>query len=96
PGSGGTNGSALAVTITSGVLLVLCCGVYAIPAGIFGIVGLTRQSTDPEGATRMARYGWIALGIGVAVAVLFFVGFFALGLAGELDSNTYDEPYGGY
>ncbi|MGL5908486.1 MAG: hypothetical protein ACRCZP_00700, partial [Phycicoccus sp.] len=98
PGSGGTNGSALAVTITSAVLLVFCCGVYAIPSGIFGIIGLTRQSTDPEGASRMAKYGWIALGVGVALAVLLVIGFFALGLAAELGSNTspYDEPYGGY
>ena len=38
------------------------------PALIFGIVGLSKQSTDPEGSARMTRYGWIAFGVGLLVA----------------------------
>jgi hypothetical protein len=93
PGSGQTNGSALALTIVSAVMLVLCCGVTLVPAGIFGIVGLSQQNTDPEKSRRMARNGWIAFGVGMAVYVLVIGIWFAWGVAGGFDSQS---PYDNY
>lgn len=99
PGSGQTNGSALALTIVSAVMLVLCCGVTLVPAGIFGIVGLSQQNTDPEKSRRMARNGWIAFGVGMAVYVIVIGIWFAWGVAGGFDSQSpYDDysPPGGW
>lgn len=84
------NNTALALTITSAVATVLCC-LVCLPALIFGIVALSKQSTDPQASLRMTRYGWIALGITAALGVLIVLGFFALGLSGVFDdSGTYD------
>ena len=87
------NGSALALTITAGILSVLCCSVLTVPALILGIVGLSKQSTDPEGAARMTRYGWIAFGVGVLVSILALTVFFALGAGGYFDDSG---PYDGF
>jgi hypothetical protein len=44
----------------------------------------------------MARRGWIAFGIGIAVTVLFLVGYAVLGVArGSLDTG-FVTPYGGF
>ena len=68
----------------------MCCLLCA-PALIFGIVALSKQSTDPLGSARMTRYGWIALGVTVLLAILLVVAFFAFGMAGAFDSgSSYD------
>ena len=64
-----------------------------VPALILGIVGLSKQSTDPEGAARMTRYGWIAFGVGVLVSILALTVFFALGAGGYFDDSG---PYDGF
>ena len=84
--------SAIALTITAGVLSVLCCSLLTLPALILGIVGLSKQSTDPEGSARMTRYGWIAFGVGLLVSILAIIGFFALGAGGYFDDPG---PYDG-
>jgi hypothetical protein len=72
-GRGGTNGSALTLVIVSVVLVLFCGGLFLIPAAVLGAVGLAKQSSDPAGAARMARYGWIAFAVGV-VATLVALG----------------------
>ena len=78
---------ALTLTIVSAVATVMCC-LLCLPALIFGIVALSKQSTDPQASARMTRYGWIALGICVALAVLLVVVFVALGVFGAFDAST--------
>ena len=87
-----TNGSALALTIISGLATVSCC-LLSAPALIFGIVALTKQSTDPEGSARMTRYGWIAFAAGFALSLIGIGLLFAFGAAGAFDDPG---PYGGY
>ena len=87
-----TNGSALALTIISGLATVSCC-LLSAPALIFGIIALTKQTTDPEGSARMTRYGWIAFAAGFALSLLAIGIFFALGAGGAFDDPG---PYGGY
>ena len=87
-----TNGSALALTIISGLATVSCC-LLSAPALILGIVALTKQSTDPEGSARMTRYGWIAFAAGFALSLLAIGLFFALGAWGAFDDPG---PYDGY
>ncbi len=90
------NTSALVLTIISGVLAVFCCSVLTVPALIFGIVGLTKQDSDPEGSRRMSRNGWIAFAIGIAVSVIGFAIFIAIGVNGGFDDPSYDSTYDGY
>jgi hypothetical protein len=91
------NTSALVLTIISGVLAVFCCSVLTVPALIFGIVGLTKQDTDPEGSRRASRNGWIAFSVGIAITVIGLVIFFAIGLSGGFDDPSgYDSTYDGY
>ena len=87
-----TNGSALALTIISGLATVSCC-LLSAPALIFGIIALTKQTNDPEGSARMARYGWIAFAAGFALSLLAIGIFFVFGAAGAFDD---DGRYGGY
>ncbi len=87
-----TNGSALALTIISGLATVSCC-LLSAPALIFGIVALTKQSADPEGSARMTRYGWIAFAAGFALSLLAIGLFFAFGAWGAFDDPG---PYDGY
>ena len=81
------NNGALTLTIVSAVATVMCC-LLCLPALIFGIVALSKQSTDPQASARMTRYGWIALGVCVALAVLLVVVFVALGVFGAFDAST--------
>lgn len=71
------NASAIILTIVSGVSLVFCGGLLVIPALIFGIMALTKQSSDPEGSRRLTRNGWIAYVIGILVTILAIVGIIA-------------------
>jgi len=57
---------------------------------VLGIVALSKQSTDPQGSAKAARWGWYALVGAVVLAVICIVAFFAFGAAGAFDSGTYD------
>ena len=83
------NGSALALTIVSAIGTVLCC-LLCLPSLILGIVALSKHSTDPNGAARLARWGWFALAGAVVLVVVGILAFFALGVAGAFDSGAYD------
>lgn len=85
-----TNGSALALTIISAIGAVSCC-LFTTPSLIFGIVALTKQSSDPAQSAKMAKYGWIAFGISVALAVVAVIGLIAAGSAGWFDGGGYSE-----
>jgi hypothetical protein len=90
PGSYGqpprSNVSALALTVISGISAVFCC-LLAAPALGFGIVALTRQSSDPDGSARMTRYGWIAFAVAAALGVLAVAIFVLLTVAGGFDES---------
>ena len=83
------NGNALALTIVSAIGTVLCC-LLCLPSLILGIVALSKQSTDPQGSARLARWGWYALAGAAVIAVIAIVAFIALAAAGSFDSGTYD------
>ena len=85
-----TNGSALALTIISAIGALSCC-LITLPSLIFGIIALSKQSSDPVQSAKMAKYGWIAFGICVALAVLAAIGFFAAGSAGWFDDGGYSD-----
>lgn len=71
-----TNVSAVVLVVVSGLSMLMCC-VPLLPALIFGIVALTKNSDDPEGSRKVARWGWIAFGVGAVVSVLIAGWFFA-------------------
>jgi hypothetical protein len=83
------NTGALVLTIVSGATLLFCGGLLVIPALILGILGLTRQSTDPEGSQRMTRYGWWAYVAGVVVTILTVIVVVAVIIASS-GSTSFD------
>jgi len=83
------NGSALALTIVSAIATLMCC-LFSLPALVLGIVALSKQSSDPQGSARLARWGWFALAGGAALAVIAVVIFFVIAAAGGFDGGSYD------
>lgn len=86
------NTSALVLTIMSGIVTVSCCLPGIVPL-ILGIVALTKNATDPEGSRRLTKWGWIAFGVGIALAVIGVIVFFVIGAAGGFDGGGYDSDY---
>jgi hypothetical protein len=64
-----TNGSAIALLIVSGVSTLFGC-LFAIPAVILAILALVKQDDSPSDSARLARWGWIAYAIAVALVVV--------------------------
>lgn len=89
-----SNTSLIILTVVSALALVSCCNVLAVISLVMGIMGLSRNTADPDGAARLGRNGWIAFGVTTAVVVIGWVVFIAFGAAGAFDDGSYD--YEGY
>lgn len=68
------NGSAIVLTVLSGVSL-LFCNILAIASLVLGIVALTRNTTDHEGSRRLTKVGWIVFAAVWAVAILGIIAY---------------------
>ena len=68
------NGSAIVLTVLSGVSL-LFCNILAIASLVLGIVALTRNTTDHEGSRRLTKVGWIVFAAVWAVAILGVIAY---------------------
>ena len=84
-----TNNSALVLTILSGIGIFTCCGVTIVSL-ILGILGLTKQASDPAQSAKLTKWGWIAFAVGLVLAVIGIIAYVAgmIALAPEL----YVEP----
>ncbi|MEO7421784.1 MAG: hypothetical protein ABIU87_05245 [Ornithinibacter sp.] len=87
------NTSALTLTILSGLSILCCGGIFSIPALVFGILALTKQTTDPTESRRMTRFGWIAFAVGVAALVVVAGIVIAIAVAGGFDTSSTYEGY---
>lgn len=74
-----TNSSAVVLVVLSSVAMFTgyCCYI-GIPGLIFGILGITQQTTDPTSAARMTKYGWISFGSLVGLTLLAIALFLGL------------------
>lgn len=83
-----TNNSALVLTILSGIGIFACCGVTIVSL-VLGIIGLTKQATDPVQSAKLTKWGWIAFAAGLVLAVLGFIAYVAgmIALAPEMTSD---------
>ena len=81
------NNGAVVLTIVAAVATAMCCLLFT-PSLVFGIVALTKQSTDPVGSARLTRYGWIAGAITLGLGILAVVLFFALGAFSSIGGST--------
>lgn len=70
------SGSTIALLVVSGLLTLGGCGT-GIPALVFAILAVTKKD-EPAEASKWTRWGWIALGITVAIVIVGIVGVFAL------------------
>jgi hypothetical protein len=84
------NGSAIVLTILSGVSL-LFCNILAIASLVVGIVALTKNTTDHEGSRRLTKIGWIVFavcwGIGI-LGLIAYVIFIAAAISNGSSSNN--------
>ena len=78
------NSSAIVLVVLSGLTILsgYCC-IIGIGPLIFGILGITQQSTDPDNAARMTKYGWILFAAMTLLLVLAFVLFIVFAIAAE-------------
>lgn len=60
-----------------------CCWI-GIPSLVMGIVAMTKNSSDPEGADRLTRYGWITFAALFAIGLLAVIGFITIGVLSEV------------
>lgn len=56
---------------------VYCC-IIGIPSLTLGIIALTKNSSEPDEADRMTRYGWICFAATTAFHILAAIGFVVL------------------
>ena len=85
------NGSAIVLTILSGIIMLSTCFLVGIPSLIFGIMALSSNSTDPTGSRKKAKTGWIIFAINFAVVVVLGVVFFGLLIA--TSNNISDNSF---
>ena len=94
PPSTQPNTSAIVLTVLSGVAtLTVYCACIGLPSLIFGIVGITKQSTDPEGAARMTKIGWIVFGVMTLLTVLAVAGAIAFAVMNDTSSSSTYPTY---
>lgn len=69
------NTSAIVLTVLSGLAVVTgyCC-VIGIGPLVLGILGITKNASDPEGAARLTKIGWIVFAALTLLAVLAVAG----------------------
>lgn len=72
------NTSALILTILSGVGVFACCAVTIIPL-IFGIVALTKQTTDPVQSVKLTKWGWVSFAITAALGLFAMIALIVFG-----------------
>lgn len=78
------NASAIVLTVLSALAVMTgyCC-IIGIGPLVFGILGITQNSTDPESAARMTKYGWITFGVMTALIFVAAAVLIAIGVAAD-------------
>lgn len=71
------NTSAIVLTVVSGIYVITgyCCPIGIAPL-ILGILGISKNASDPEGAASLTKTGWIifaALNVVLVIAAVIFV-----------------------
>ncbi|KRE36028.1 hypothetical protein ASG73_15325 [Janibacter sp. Soil728] len=79
-----TNTSAIVLIVLSSlsILTGYCCYI-GIPGLVLGILGVTKQATDPEGAAKLTKIGWISFGALIGLTVLVVGGAILLAVLSE-------------
>jgi len=84
-----TSASTVVLTVISALCVLSCYGVLiGIGPLIMAIIALTRNSSDPAGARRLTRIGWIVLGSLFAAAVVVIGVVIAIALIPASHSST--------
>lgn len=87
------NGSAIVLTILSGIVMLSTCFLIGIPSLIFGIMALSANAADPAGSRKKAKTGWIIFAINFAVVTVLAIGGFILLVAMGNSTSSSDWNY---
>jgi hypothetical protein len=83
------SGNTIALLVVSGLMTLGCLvGVVGL---VFGIIAATKKDQPAESA-KYTRWGWIAVGVTLALAVVGIVAFVAL-VATTGTSSSFDSGY---
>jgi len=82
---GETNGSAIVLVVLS---ILTLCNPLTLASLVFGIIALTKSSTDPEGSRHMTKIGWIVFAVVWVLAILGFVLLVVVGVASDDPSRS--------
>ena len=79
-----TNTSAIVLIVLSSLTIFTgyCCYI-GIPGLVLGILGVTKQATDPEGAAKLTKIGWISFGALIGLTLLAVAGFILFAVLAE-------------
>ncbi|GAA3608709.1 hypothetical protein GCM10022199_10550 [Marihabitans asiaticum] len=95
-GSSDANVSAIILTVLSGLATVSCyCTLIGIAPLIFGILGIVKQGTDPAGAAKMTKIGWIVFAVLTVLAIIAAIVFF-IWVGQQESGSSYDGGYETY
>jgi hypothetical protein len=86
------NGSAIVLTILSGLSLIFC-NIFAIASLVVGIIALGKNSTDPARSRRLTKIGWIVFAGVWALVILGLIAFFALALSNGWSTSDTNISY---
>ena len=86
-----TNTSAIVLIVLSSLTIFTgCLGDDAklpldigIPGLVLGILGVTKQATDPEGAAKLTKIGWISFGALIGLTLLAVAGVILFAVLAE-------------
>ncbi|WP_406832349.1 hypothetical protein ABEG17_05860 [Pedococcus sp. KACC 23699] len=81
---GSLSGGSIALLVVSGLLTIGGCGL-GIPALVFAIIAVTKKD-EPSEMAKWTRWGWIALGVTIALVVVGFA--LVIGLAVSTGSGS--------
>lgn len=79
-----TNTSAIVLIVLSSLTIFTgyCCYI-GIPGLVLGILGVTKQATDPEGAAKLTKIGWISFGALIGLTLLAVAGVILFAVLAE-------------
>lgn len=86
-----TNTSAIVLTVLSALSLLSCANIFIIPALVLGILGLTRNNTQPQDARSKTKLGWILFAVAWAIIIIGAIIVGIIAAAGGFDGGaSYD------
>lgn len=88
---GGTNVSAIVLTVLSGLSCVTGFLLAGVPGLVLGIIALTKQGNDMAGSRKFSKIGWIVWAVLAVISVILVIIFIAFIVSTAPDNSPYNS-----